>query len=307
MHLTCPNCDARYEVPESAIPEGGREVQCSNCGHSWLQTREALAADEAAMPGDTTVSPPDAARAADVAPPATTGAPAHDKDETLPEQTAPPEEEADAPTTTLDDRVRAILREEAELESALRQAEVNETADVPPAPSALPAVAENPGPAAPAPIPAPDPVAGSPPDAPTARLRKGARTPQPPAPMPAASPVIAAPATAAAATGTAPRRDLFPDVEEITSTLRPASATADNETAGHTPPAAPARGAFRSGFLLALALLFLGSVIYITAGELAQRVPALSGVLGAYVSIIDSLREWLRDLTERATEAMAAD
>ena len=39
MRLTCPNCDAKYEVPEDAIPEGGRDVQCSNCGHGWFQSR----------------------------------------------------------------------------------------------------------------------------------------------------------------------------------------------------------------------------------------------------------------------------
>ncbi|GGL57141.1 zinc-ribbon domain-containing protein [Wenxinia marina] len=37
MRLICPNCDARYEVPDDAIPVGGREVQCSNCGHTWLE------------------------------------------------------------------------------------------------------------------------------------------------------------------------------------------------------------------------------------------------------------------------------
>ena len=38
MRLTCPNCDAVYEVPRDAIPLEGRDVQCTNCGHSWFQT-----------------------------------------------------------------------------------------------------------------------------------------------------------------------------------------------------------------------------------------------------------------------------
>ena len=38
MRLTCPNCDAVYEVPRDAIPSEGRDVQCTNCGHSWFQT-----------------------------------------------------------------------------------------------------------------------------------------------------------------------------------------------------------------------------------------------------------------------------
>lgn len=38
MRLICPNCDAQYEVPDDAIPEAGRDVQCSDCGHTWFQT-----------------------------------------------------------------------------------------------------------------------------------------------------------------------------------------------------------------------------------------------------------------------------
>ena len=37
MRLTCPNCDAQYEVPQDVIPEEGRDVQCSNCGQTWFQ------------------------------------------------------------------------------------------------------------------------------------------------------------------------------------------------------------------------------------------------------------------------------
>lgn len=37
MRLTCPNCDAQYEVPDDVIPQDGRDVQCSNCGNTWFQ------------------------------------------------------------------------------------------------------------------------------------------------------------------------------------------------------------------------------------------------------------------------------
>lgn len=37
MRLICPNCDAEYEVPDEVIPPEGRDVQCSNCGHTWYQ------------------------------------------------------------------------------------------------------------------------------------------------------------------------------------------------------------------------------------------------------------------------------
>ncbi len=55
MRLVCPNCDAKYEVPDDAIPEGGRDVQCSGCGHAWFQMRpeaEIAAEEEAALFGD---------------------------------------------------------------------------------------------------------------------------------------------------------------------------------------------------------------------------------------------------------------
>ena len=37
MRLSCPNCGAQYEVPVEVIPQDGRDVQCSNCGHTWFQ------------------------------------------------------------------------------------------------------------------------------------------------------------------------------------------------------------------------------------------------------------------------------
>ena len=37
MRLTCPNCSAVYEAPDSALGVGGRRVQCSACQHQWFQ------------------------------------------------------------------------------------------------------------------------------------------------------------------------------------------------------------------------------------------------------------------------------
>lgn len=48
MRLVCPNCEAKYEVPEDAIPETGRDVQCANCGHAWYQMRPRAAVTEPA-------------------------------------------------------------------------------------------------------------------------------------------------------------------------------------------------------------------------------------------------------------------
>lgn len=50
MRLVCPNCEAKYEVPEDAIPDVGRDVQCASCGHSWFQMRPRPAATVAETP-----------------------------------------------------------------------------------------------------------------------------------------------------------------------------------------------------------------------------------------------------------------
>lgn len=45
MRITCPRCNACYEVPDAVMPPGGRDVQCSVCGHSWYQLIAAQAGD----------------------------------------------------------------------------------------------------------------------------------------------------------------------------------------------------------------------------------------------------------------------
>ncbi|MBK6466238.1 MAG: zinc-ribbon domain-containing protein [Rhodobacter sp.] len=53
MRLVCPNCDAKYEVPDDAVPEGGRDVQCSSCGHASATGTEAEPAEAEVPPADT--------------------------------------------------------------------------------------------------------------------------------------------------------------------------------------------------------------------------------------------------------------
>ncbi|QUS35901.1 zinc-ribbon domain-containing protein [Falsirhodobacter algicola] len=55
MRLRCPTCAAEYEIEDAAIPEAGRDVQCSACGHGWHhrpQPRLVLDAPPAAAPTD---------------------------------------------------------------------------------------------------------------------------------------------------------------------------------------------------------------------------------------------------------------
>ena len=37
MIITCTECNKKFQVPDSAIPPGGRTVQCSSCSHEWKQ------------------------------------------------------------------------------------------------------------------------------------------------------------------------------------------------------------------------------------------------------------------------------
>lgn len=91
MRLHCPNCRAQYEVPDTAIPPEGRDVECSNCGHSWFQA-PVLAEDSALV---------------------------LDEDMSVPPAAPPPR------PRKLDPALEDVLREEAERETRARAEESN--------------------------------------------------------------------------------------------------------------------------------------------------------------------------------------
>ena len=37
MIIECKSCGKKFNVPDSAISEKGRLVQCSSCGNKWTQ------------------------------------------------------------------------------------------------------------------------------------------------------------------------------------------------------------------------------------------------------------------------------
>ncbi|MGJ8546500.1 MAG: zinc-ribbon domain-containing protein [Sulfitobacter sp.] len=262
MRLTCPNCDAQYEVPDEVIPQDGRDVQCSNCGKTWYQHHpdHEDQADADALnipdPDEETAPPPQPAMPA----PQPAASP----------QPAPPPQPTPRPVPQrkeLDPSVSEILRQEAEAERAARRREAQSIEsqpdlglDAPDASDARPLSARTH----------------------TAKLR-------------GEEPEISDEAATAAAISS--RRDLLPDIEEINSTLRSTSDRAPAGDDGHAQIDAPTeqrkKRGFRTGFLVMLLLLVFALLIYIFAADLAQMVPALTETLQAYVDFVNGLRLWL--------------
>ena len=36
MIITCPNCNKKFKIDNSQIPDEGRDLQCGSCNHVWL-------------------------------------------------------------------------------------------------------------------------------------------------------------------------------------------------------------------------------------------------------------------------------
>ena len=36
MIITCPNCNKKFNIDNSLIPDEGRDLQCGSCNHVWL-------------------------------------------------------------------------------------------------------------------------------------------------------------------------------------------------------------------------------------------------------------------------------
>ncbi len=109
MRLTCPGCAAIYEVPDDAIPDEGRDVQCTNCGHGWFQIPR-VGADPAAAPLPGPMGEAEDPAAGD------------GLDDPFGED-APEGAPAGPRRSAVDPRTRRVLREEAEREVEARRVE----------------------------------------------------------------------------------------------------------------------------------------------------------------------------------------
>ncbi len=286
MRLVCPNCDAQYEVDDAAIPAAGRDVQCSNCGHTWFQRHPQSEADEA-LEDEIFVAEDEAASANTIADEAETpdastdeaalAEPMMEVSEEAPAAPTALSEGADAPQRrrALDESLMAVLREEAEREAAVRKAE---------APSAVEMQPELGLPAAP-------PV---PPSVVAARERFADLS------------VEAVEHEAEDAARPASRRELLPDIEEINSTLRASSEPRGDGERAAMPMVMVDEGrrGFRSGFTLMLILAAALWMAYVMSPRIVAQIPASEGAMRAYVAAVDKARISVDAALQSASESL---
>ncbi|MGL4320205.1 MAG: zinc-ribbon domain-containing protein [Paracoccaceae bacterium] len=310
MRLICPNCDAQYEVDAAAIPVAGRDVQCSNCGHTWFQIPpevEAEQAEEAALydapegesPAEVSAQAEVAANSVPDGAPAQVETAAQDPDLTVIAQLSdapplPPAPANPAPADTnptdpaaavqrqIDESVLAVLREEAEREMIARRldAQAIETQQEMGIEAAVAATVQQ--------------------DATQRHLArlKGEDTPD--VPLHAAKRELT-------------RREMLPDIEEINSSLRPGDVAVndDGEAFEIVRRPEPGRSSFRSGFVLMLVLGLIALLAYVMAPQISAQLPAAKPAMDGYVTAVDAGRTWLdgatRGLITNLRGAMAND
>ncbi|WP_417719265.1 zinc-ribbon domain-containing protein [Salipiger sp.] len=294
MRLICPNCGAQYEVPTEVIPSGGRDVQCSSCGHTWYQAHpdddpelaeeQGLGEDETGLGFDPEPEPaPEVVphrRTRAAPPPAPAPEPDDEDDEPEEEEEAPvsaPEPVAKPKPRGLDPSVAEVLREEAEREARHRASRTNTLESQP------------------------DLGLMEPDEDEAARRTREARDRmarmrgEPPASERPAEREVSGGAAAAAAAGT--RRELLPDIEEINQTLRASSERRSVETVQGRAAIEEERdrrgGGFGRGFRMVLALAVIAIAVYVLAPKIVDIFPGAAPALDVYLDKVDMLRLWL--------------
>lgn len=256
MRLICPNCSAQYEVDANVIPSDGRDVQCSNCGHTWFQNAEDHAA-EPVTPLPVADAPSDDTAAADTVE-AAEGA-ATGNAEPLPEAEGDEAQDADksAPVqrSSVTDSVRDILQAEVAFDQGLRAAEAGSLET--------------------------QPDLGID-DAPVTAAKQDSST-QPSATKPTPE------------TDPDKSSDALPDVDGINATLdEPKERQTYSAAFGREVRRARARRkAFTIAFMLLVVIAVASIALYVFAPILVQKVPELEGAMTRFLEVANALRAWL--------------
>lgn len=266
MRLVCPKCEAQYNVADDAIPQGGRDVQCSNCSYTWFQP-------ERRPPLSREVSRILSKPIPSVQKTQSRETSGYDTPQTGRANNSGPMHEpvGDGPRRRpVDPAVADILREEA-----ARAKSVTDYSAVrkPATRDAKPEVAEE------------------------TRKRIAAMTADEDGTTSSARPASAAAAGAAAKAN--PRA--IPDMTEINAALRARADTVGEggltELEKHE---AERKRGFLRGFLIVLILFGLIVAPYIYADRLLAYMPELQGYIVTYVAVIDQLRLTLDTLVKAA-------
>jgi len=333
MRLICPNCGAQYEVADDAIPAAGRDVQCSNCGHTWLETPGASAAAEEEMMVPQSVSEiNDALSSDDVA----IGDDEPDFYED--EDTSQTDELSSGLNEAFEDVEDAAENAAAEVSDTLSD-ELPSDADVSEAVSAM-TQEDAASDAVDAAEEATEEVQktaaasrheleGSVADIlreeaereQSARLAEGSLETQTDIPMdppeeeaPSAGQsriarlrgetAAAGAGIAAAAAATGSRKSALPDVDELSSTLRTNEERGEKVAPSTEEVVKTKKAGFRWGFWGIILLILLAILVYLFADQIIAAVPALEGPVSAYANAINGVRGTVDGLTESAVNSL---
>lgn len=268
MRLVCPNCGAQYEIDDRVMPENGRDVQCSACGHAWFQRGPNALEEPVETPAVEAATP-----AKDQPSQDQEGGPQDTPSEDAAEQPEPaPEPEADPVPARreLNPDVQTILQEEAQRELEARQAQQEQIEtqtemgldEVDEGEAQRQSIRER-----------------------MARLRGADDEFE---------------ATEALPEGRG--RDLLPDIEEINSTL---DAVPDSQPEAD-PALAPQErpSGFRRGFISVFLIAVVLMLLYTYAPAIAEALPQVKAPLDSYVSFVDQARVGLNGLMESAIQKM---
>ncbi len=282
MRLICPKCDAQYNVADDAIPKGGRDVQCSTCGHTWFQTEMSRVLSRPvsrvlSRPIPTAVKSearePVAATSRDVG---ANVVPHHYKEKS---QTHQPKHRP------VDPNIANILREEAAREhknvpgpykAAETKRPERKQADPVKIEATRARIAE------------------------MANLEMGNRGDSRPSKAAAA-----AAAGAAAGVATANPRSV-PGINEINAVLREREQNAGAEITEAERVEAMRRQGFRRGFFLVLGLFAVIVTPYVLAGQIIENIPQSRETMTQYVAIMDQLRSSMNVTISGIVESVRA-
>lgn len=264
MRLTCPNCGAQYEVPDQVIPKEGRDVQCSNCGNTWFFAHPDFS------DARTEASPTEADALRDAVRDLNRPSDPERQNATDRPEQSKPHPTPDTSRRNLDPNVKDILREEARHEAELREAEARTALETQPDLGLE--------------------SAGDDPErrAQQARERMARMRGEPAAPISSKLPV---------ATHQEPRpnsrKEMLPDIEEISSSLRQSETSEGRVTLGSGRNGRAKAGGFKRGFAVAIIIVVVLSLIYSNAPFVAEKLPEADPMLSAFVALVDEGRLWL--------------